>query len=603
MVETIITDVLVVGAGLAGERAAIEASSYGHDVVMLSLVPPRRSHSAAAQGGMQASFGNSAKGLGDNPDIHFADTVKGSDWGADQDRVRLFCNLAPVAARQMAHWGIPWNRVVAGKKQLPKDGSWIEDSKEKEGLITARDFGGVAKWRCCYTSDGTGHTLLYTMDNVVVKLGIKMHDRIEAISLIHDNGTCHGVVARNLRNGEIRVYLARSTVIATGGAGRLYGMMSTNAVISEGMGQAIALDTGVVPLGNMEAVQFHPTGLAHVSILMTEGARGDGGYLLDKNMHRFMPEYEPKKAELASRDVVSRRMVEHMRKGLGIQEAGDHFLWLDVRHLGKQHLETNLRDVTELARDFVGVDPVTELVPVRPTQHYTMGGIRTDIDGAAEGLRGLYACGEAACWDMPGFNRLGGNSVAETVVAGMVVGRKVAEHLEGYEVSYPTHVIRDAVAAQEDRISRLVKGSDGKENCYEVSAAMSEILEKRVHIFRQGPELEKAVSELQEVYARSLKIGLKSNGVGVDPELAQALKIPGMVRMALCVAYGALMRTESRGSHYREDFPARDDKNWLKRTLAYWPRGAEMPKLEYGEIVITESQPGDRGYGELARKD
>ncbi len=603
MVETIITDVLVVGAGLAGERAAIEASSYGHDVVMLSLVPPRRSHSSAAQGGMQASFGNAAMGLGDNPDIHFADTVKGSDWGADQDRVRLFCDLAPVAARQMAHWGIPWNRVVAGKKQLPKDGSWIEDSKEKEGLITARDFGGVAKWRCCYTSDGTGHTLLYTMDNVVVQLGIKMHDRIEAISLIHDNGTCYGVVARNLRNGEIRVYLAKSTVIATGGAGRLYGMMSTNAVISEGMGQAIALDTGVVPLGNMEAVQFHPTGLAHVSILMTEGARGDGGYLLDKNKHRFMPEYEPKKAELASRDVVSRRMVEHMRKGLGIEEAGDHFLWLDVRHLGKQHLETNLRDVTELARYFVGVAPVTELVPVRPTQHYTMGGIRTDIDGAADGLKGLYSCGEAACWDMHGFNRLGGNSVAETVVAGMVVGRKVAEHLEGSEVSYPTHVIRDAVARQEDRISRLVKGSDGKENCYEVSAAMSEILEKRVHIFRQGPDLEKAVSELQEVYARSLKIGLKSNGVGVDPELAQALKVPGMVRMALCVAYGALKRTESRGSHYREDFPARDDKNWLKRTLAYWPKGAEMPKLEYGKIVITESQPGDRGYGESARKD
>ncbi len=603
MVETIITDVLVVGAGLAGERAAIEASSYGHDVIMLSLVPPRRSHSAAAQGGMQASFGNSAMGLGDNPDIHFADTVKGSDWGADQDRVRLFCDLAPVAARQMAHWGIPWNRVVAGKKKLPKDGSWIEDSKENEGLITARDFGGVAKWRCCYTSDGTGHTLLYTMDNVTVKLGIKMHDRIEAISLIHDNGTCYGVVARNLRNGEIRVYLARSTIIATGGAGRLYGMMSTNAVISEGMGQAICLDTGIVPLGNMEAVQFHPTGLAHVSILMTEGARGDGGYLLDKDMHRFMPEYEPKKAELASRDVVSRRMVEHMRKGLGIQESGDHFLWLDVRHLGKEHLETNLRDVTELARDFVGVDPVTELVPVRPTQHYTMGGIRTNIDGAADGLKGLYACGEAACWDMHGFNRLGGNSVAETVVAGMIVGRKVAEHLEGYEVSYPTHVIRDAVAKQEDRINRLVKCSDGKENCYEVSAVMSEILEKRVHIFRQGPDLEKAVSELQEVYARSLKIGLKSNGVGVDPELAQALKIPGLVRMALCVAYGALMRTESRGSHYREDYPSRDDKNWLKRTLAFWPQKADLPELKYGEIVITESQPGDRGYGESARKE
>jgi fumarate reductase flavoprotein subunit len=598
MVQTILTDVLVVGAGLAGERAAIEASSHGHDVIVLSLVPPRRSHSSAAQGGMQASLGNCAKGLGDNPDVHFADTVKGSDWGADQDRVRLFCNLAPVAVRQLAHWGVPWNRVVPGRKQLPKDGSWIEDLPEKEGLITARDFGGVAKWRCAYTADGTGHTMLYAMDNVVVQLGVKVHDRMEAISVIHHDGICHGVVARNLRDGNLRVYLAKATIIATGGAGRIYGMKSTNAVISEGMGQSICLDTGVVPLGNMEAIQFHPTGLAHVSILMTEGARGDGGYLLDKNQHRFMPDYEPEKKELASRDVVSRRMVQHMQKGLGIEEAGDTFVWLDVRHLGREHLETNLRDICELARDFVGVDPVTELVPVRPTQHYTMGGVRTDIDGHAYGLKGLFAAGEAGCWDMHGFNRLGGNSVAETVVMGMVVGEKVAEYIQGHDVAYPTQVIRDAVAKQEDRIQRLIAGADGKENCYQLHTAMADILEKKVHIFRDGEDLKTAVGELQEVHARSKKIGLHSNGLGVNPELAQALRIPGMVRMALCVAYGALQRTESRGSHFREDYPARDDQNWLNRTLAYWDEGADLPRLEYEEIVITESPPGDRGYGE-----
>jgi fumarate reductase flavoprotein subunit len=592
----------VVGAGLAGERVAIEASSYGHDTIILSLVPPRRSHSSAAQGGMQAALGNCAKGIGDNPDVHFADTVKGADWGCDQDRARLFCNLAPIAVRQLAYWGVPWNRVVAGKKQLPKDGSWIEDSKEKEGLITARDFGGVAKWRCAYTSDGTGHTMLFTMDNVVVQLGIRVHDRVEAIALIHHDGVCHGVVARDLRTGKLRVYLARATVIATGGAGRIYGRKSTNAVINEGTGQAIALDTGLVPMGNMEAVQFHPTGLAHVSILMTEGARGDGGYLLDKNEERFMLEYEPKKKELASRDVVSRRMIQHIGKGLGIEEAGDKFLWLDIRHLGQKHLETNLRDVTELARDFLGIDPVTEYVPVRPTQHYTMGGVRTDIDGHAYGLKGLFAAGEAGCWDMHGFNRLGGNSVAETVVMGMVVGRKAAEYIDGAEVTYPVHAVRDAVRKQEDRIERLIKGSDGKEDCFALKEAMADVLERKVHIFRNAQLLEEAVAELEEIYTRSLKIGLKSNGVGVSPELAQALRIPGMVRLGLCVAYGALKRTESRGSHFREDFPKRDDANWLNRTLAYWPDGATLPKLEYEDVVITESPPGDRGYGEATGK-
>jgi fumarate reductase flavoprotein subunit len=602
MVETVTTDVLVVGAGLAGERAAIEASSYGHEVIILSLVPPRRSHSSAAQGGMQASLGNCAKGYGDNTDVHFADTVKGSDWGCDQDRARLFCELAPVAVRQMSAWGVPWNRVVAGKKFIAKDDAWVEDLKEKEGLITARDFGGVAKWRCAYTSDGTGHTLLYTMDNVVVKLGIRVHDRVEAISLIHHDGVCHGAVARDLRTGGLRVYLAKATVIATGGAGRIYGMKSTNAVINEGTGMAIAMDTGVVPLGNMEAVQFHPTGLAHVSILMTEGARGDGGYLLDKDMKRFMLEYEPVKKELASRDVVSRRMIQHIRKGLGIEQSGDTFLWLDLRHLGKKHLETNLRDVTEMARDFLGVDPVTQLVPVRPTQHYTMGGVRTNIDGHAYHMKGLFAAGEASCWDMHGFNRLGGNSVAETVVAGMVIGRKVAEHIEGLETSYPVHVIRDAVAVQAERIKRLVAGSGGKESCYALLDAMAAVLESKVHVFRNGTDLAKAVEELKEIYARSRKLGLRSNGVGANPELAMAIRLPGMIRLGLCVAYGALQRTESRGSHYREDFPKRDDEKWLNRTLATWKDGAELPTLTYESVVITESPPGDRGYGESAGK-
>ncbi|MFZ5649408.1 MAG: fumarate reductase flavoprotein subunit [Bacillota bacterium] len=593
---TIITDVLVVGAGLAGERAAIEAAAQGLDVIILSLVPPRRSHSTAAQGGCQASLGNCAMGEGDNPDIHFADTVKGSDWGCEQDVARLFVETVPKAIRQMAMWGVPWNRVVAGKKVLP-DGREIEDKKEKEGLITARDFGGTAKWRTCYTSDGAGHTMQYTVDSVVIKLGITVHDRTEAISLIHDGTTCLGVVARCLRTGEIRTYLAKSTVIATGGYGRLYGA-STNAIINEGNGMSIAMDTGLVPLGNMEAVQFHPTGMVPVWILITEGARGDGGYLLDKNLHRFMPDYEPKKKELASRDVVSRRMIQHIRKGLGVDSPYGPHLWLDIRHLGAKHINTNLREIANICRNFNGIDPVKDLIPVRPTQHYSMGGVRTNSDGYAYGLKGLFAVGEAACWDLHGFNRLGGNSLAETIVSGWVVGTKVAEYTNGADLSYNYRLVQEFVTKQRERIQNLISGRDGRENVYDIRKEMEQALLNYVGIFRNGPDLQKAVSQLQELYKRSQKIGLKSGGKGANPELSAALRMPGMIRLALCISYGALMRTESRGSHAREDYPKRDDANWLKRTLAYWKEGAELPELKYEPVKITELPPGDRGYGE-----
>ncbi|MFZ5646498.1 MAG: fumarate reductase flavoprotein subunit [Bacillota bacterium] len=595
---TITTDVLVVGAGLAGERAAIEAATQGLDVIILSLVPPRRSHSTAAQGGCQASLGNCAMGEGDSPDIHFADTVKGSDWGCEQDVARLFVETVPKAIRQMAMWGVPWNRVVAGKKVLP-DGREIEDKKEKEGLITARDFGGTAKWRTCYTSDGAGHTMQYTIDSVVIKLGITVHDRTEAISIIHDGVTCLGVVARCLRTGELRIYLAKSTIIATGGYGRLYGA-STNAIINEGNGMSIALDTGLVPLGNMEAVQFHPTGMVPVWILITEGARGDGGYLLDKNLHRFMPDYEPKKKELASRDVVSRRMIQHIRKGLGVDSPYGPHLWLDIRHLGAKHINTNLREIANICRNFNGIDPVKDLIPVRPTQHYSMGGVRTNIDGYAYGLKGLFAVGEAACWDLHGFNRLGGNSLAETIVSGWVVGNKVAEYTKGTELNYNYSLVQGFVKKQQERINSLISGKQGRENVYAIRKEMEQTLLNYVGIFRNGPDLQKAVSQLQELYKRAQKIGLSSDGKGANPELSAALRMPGMIRLALCISYGALTRTESRGSHAREDYPKRDDVNWLKRTLAYWKEGADLPELNYEPVKITELPPGDRGYGEAS---
>lgn len=596
--HTHLTDVLIVGAGLAGERAAIEVAANGLGVIILSLVPPRRSHSTAAQGGMQASLANCAMGAGDNPDVHFADTVKGSDWGCDQDVARLFVNTVPTVIRQLAYWGVPWNRVKAGKFKHP-NGLELEDTKDKAGLITARNFGGTAKWRTCYTADGTGHTVQYTMDSVVIKMGIAVHDRMEAISIIHDGESCFGVVARCLRTGDLHVYLAKSTVITTGGAGRLYGA-STNAIICEGMGQAISLDTGVVPLGNMEAVQFHPTSIVPTYILMTEGARGDGGYLLDKNQYRFMPDYEPQKKELASRDVVSRRMVEHMRKGYGVEsEYGTH-LWLDIRHLGRKHVWTNLREIANIAMNFNGLDPAVDLIPVRPTQHYTMGGVRTNIDGHAYGLKGLFAIGEAACWDMHGFNRLGGNSLAETTTAGFLVGQQIAKYTMGATPTLNFRLAEDAVKKDEERIGGLISGKHGRENVYALRKAMEETLTERVGIFRNGPALEQAVAKLQELFQRSARLGLHSSGQGANPELASALRLPGMLRVALCIAYGALMRTESRGSHAREDYPKRDDVNWLKRTLATWKEGADLPTLAYQPVKCTEMPPGDRGYGEAS---
>ncbi|AGW12722.1 fumarate reductase flavoprotein subunit [Megalodesulfovibrio gigas] len=597
--QTIYTDLLCIGAGLAGERAAVEAAQAGLGVICISLVPARRSHSVCAQGGMQAALGNCAMGEGDSPDVHFADTVKGSDWGCDQEVARLFANTAPIEMRRLAHWGVPWNRVVPGVHTYYKGGKPFkkQEKKEHEGLIHARAFGGTAKWRTCYASDGAGHSVLYTMDNRAAQLGVAVHDRMEALSLIHDGHTCLGAVVRSLRTGELVAYMAKATLVATGGFGRIY-RHSTNAVINDGGGHIAVLDTGVVPLGNMEAVQFHPTGIVPTDILVTEGCRGDGGTLLDVNQERFMQIYEPEKAELASRDVVSRWMVHHIRQGKGVPSAyGDH-LWLDIRHLGQKHIRSKLREVDEICQSFLGIDPVRQLIPVRPTQHYSMGGVRTDKTGAAQGLKGLFSAGEAACWDMHGFNRLGGNSLAETVVAGGIVGQTIVEYIQGAEVSISTRTVADAVQRDQARIDALLQGRNGMENAYDVREAMFDVLEDAAGIYRNGADLERGVARLQEIHARARRIALRSNGLGANPELALALKLPGMVRLALCVAYGALNRTESRGSHTREDFPERNDRDWLNRTLATWPDGADLPRLTYEPASkVWPLPPGDRGYG------
>ncbi|MCL1939672.1 MAG: fumarate reductase flavoprotein subunit [Desulfovibrionaceae bacterium] len=597
--QTWYSDLLVIGAGLSGERAAVEAAEKGFSVVVLSIVPARRSHSSAAQGGMQAALGNSVMGEGDSPDVHFADTVKGSDWGCDQEVARLFADAAPIEMRRLAAWGVPWNRVVAGKDSYFKGGEKFEkeEKKENEGLITARSFGGTAKWRTCYTSDGTGHAVMCTMDNRCAELGINVLDRKEAVALIHDGTTCTGAVVRCIRTGALEIFRSRATVIATGGFGRLY-KATTNAVICDGMGHIIALDTGLVPVGNPEAIQFHPTGIVPTDILVTEGCRGDGGTLLDVDQKRFMQIYEPEKAELASRDVVSRRMIEHMRSGKGVSSPYGEHLWLDIRHLGDQHICAKLREVDEICKYFLGVDPRAQLIPVRPTQHYTMAGIRTNKDGAAYGLKGLFSVGEAACWDMHGFNRLGGNSLAETVVAGGIVGLKIAEFLQGHETVFGTAAAREAVARVEQKIDELAQGSKGKESVYAVRAELQQALMDGCFVFRNEQGLLRCIETLQGTLERARKVGLAGGATGVAPELSAALRIEGQVKLGLMIAKAALERRESRGSHNREDYPARDDKNGLTRTLAYWRDGADMPELAYEDASpVFELPPGERGYG------
>lgn len=598
------SDALIVGGGLAGLRAAIEVAKSGQSVTLLSICPVKRSHSAAVQGGMQASLANGAKGEGDNEDLHFADTVKGSDWGCDQEVARMFAQTAPKAVRELAAWGVPWTRIKKGPRSVVINAqkTTIEEKSEAHGLINARDFGGTKKWRTCYIADATGHCMLYGVANEAIKYQVKIIDRMEAVRIIHDGKKCLGVIARDLTNGQLIAYVARGTMIATGGYGRIY-KQTTNAVICEGTGAAIALETGLCRLSNMEAVQFHPTPIVPSGILLTEGCRGDGGVLRDVDGYRFMPDYEPEKKELASRDVVSRRMMEHIRKGKGVKSPyGDH-LWLDISILGRAHIEKNLRDVQDICKTFNGIDPADEgpkgWAPVLPMQHYSMGGIRTKPTGESQWLEGLFACGEAACWDMHGFNRLGGNSCAETVVAGMIVGDYFADYCKNNGEVIDTNIVKDFLNKEYQYLKSLVD-KEGKFDVFEIKNKMKDIMWEKVAIFRTGEGLKEAVDELEKLYQESLDLKLHNKELDcANPELEEAYRVPRMLKIALCVAYGALLRTESRGAHFREDYPKRDDLNWMKRTNTYWVEGETLPRVEYEDLDIMKMEipPAFRGYG------
>jgi fumarate reductase flavoprotein subunit len=540
---------------------------------------------------------------GDNEDVHFADTVKGSDWGCDQEVARMFVTVAPKAIRELAGWGVPWTRIAKGPREaiINAERTTIVEDDEVHGYIHSRDFGGTKKWRTCYTADATGHTMLFGVANEALKHNVNIEDRKEAIALIHENNRCYGAIVRDLVTGELWAYVAKGTLIATGGYGRLY-KQTTNAVICDGIGAAIALETGVAQLGNMEAVQFHPTPIVPSGILLTEGCRGDGGILRDVDGHRFMPDYEPEKKELASRDVVSRRMMEHIRKGKGVKSPYGEHLWLDISILGRAHIERNLRDVQEICQIFNGIDPADEgpkgWAPVLPMQHYSMGGIRTKPTGESPTLKGLFSAGEAACWDMHGFNRLGGNSVSETVVAGMIVGDYFADFCLANEVDVNTATIEKALKKQSDFINHLLTNK-GKYNIFEIKNRMRDIMWEKVAIFRDGKGLAEAVNELEELLKKSHDVTVKSKTTSANPELEEAYRVPMMLKLALCVAMGARERTESRGAHYREDFLKRDDANWLKRTLTSWKEGATLPTVSYEDLDIMKMEipPAFRGYG------
>ena len=596
-------DALVIGGGMAGLRAAVAAQSKGLSTTVLSLVPVKRSHSAAAQGGMQASLGNSKMSRGDNEDVHFADTVKGSDWGCDQDVARMFVTTAPKAIRQLAGWGVPWTRITKGAREavMNAERTTIVEDEEVHGYIHSRDFGGTKKWRTCYTSDATGHTMLYGVANEALKHDVNIEDRKEAIALIQENNRCYGAIVRDLVSGELTAYVAKGTLIATGGYGRVY-KQTTNAVICEGIGAAIALETGVATLGNMEAVQFHPTPIVPSGILLTEGCRGDGGLLRDVDGYRFMPDYEPEKKELASRDVVSRRMMEHIRNGKGVKSPYGEHLWLDISILGREHIERNLRDVQEICKVFNGIDPADEgpkgWAPVLPMQHYSMGGIRTKPTGESQKLQGLFSCGEAACWDMHGFNRLGGNSVSETVVAGMIVGDYFADFCGSHDIDISSKALQSKIDEETNYINELLT-KEGTHDVFEIKNRMKDIMWEKVSIVRNAKDLSDAVDELEELYKKSLDVKVSSKSLAANPHLEEAYRVPKMLKIALCIAMGARDRKESRGAHYREDYLKRDDANWLKKTLTSWKKGDTLPTITYEQLDLAkmEMPPAFRGYG------
>ena len=562
---------IVVGGGLAGLRAAVEAKAGGVDVAILSQVHPGRSHSGAAQGGINAALANNPDGRDDSPEKHAFDTVKGSDYLADQAAAIQMTSDAPGVIFEMDHWGCPFSRY-------------------DDGRIAQRPFGGAGYPRTCYGADKTGHYLLHTLVERAYERRIKMYVEVFVTALIVDDGRCRGVVAYDMIRGGFEAFTADAVVMATGGAGRIYAN-STNAIISTGGAAAAAYHAGV-PMEDMEFVQFHPTGLYTTHILMTEGARGEGGYLVNDEGERFMARYAAKAMELAPRDITSRAITTEIDEGRGI--GGGDYVHLDLRHLGAERILERLPGIRDLAIHFEGVDPIEEPIPIKPVQHYTMGGIDTDVDGRTR-MPGFYAAGECACVSVHGANRLGGNSLLETIVFGRRAGMAVVADLEGgAPAGDPAPAGRAAVAALEARVAELAARGSGGIDPYAVREEMIAATRDCFGVFREEAVMRTGAEVLRRLKERCAGIGLRNAGGVFNLDLIRTLELEGMVDLALCVAEGALARTESRGSHSRTDYPARDDEHWLKHTLAhYTPEG---PRLEYVPVALGTFEPQERKY-------
>jgi succinate dehydrogenase / fumarate reductase flavoprotein subunit len=553
-------DVLVVGAGLAGMRAALEAARSGVDVGMLSKVHPLRSHSTAAQGGINAALGED-----DSWETHAFDTTKGSDYLGDQDAIEILCREALLSVIELERMGTVFSR-------------------REDGRIAQRPFGGAGFPRTCYVADITGQALLHVVWEQLQNADVRSYEEWFALSLIVDDGVCRGAVAMNMLTGEVMPIQAKATVMATGGLGRAY-QPTTNGFICTGDGMSMAYRAGV-PLMDMEFVQFHPTSLKESGVLITEGARGEGGYLLNSLEERFMSKYAPQKLELASRDVVSRAEQTEIDEGRGV----DGCVLLDLRHLGEAKIRERLPQIRELALDLANTDVIKEPVKVRPGMHYMMGGIKTDADGATT-IRGLYAAGECACVSVHGANRLGGNSLLETVVFGRRAGASAAEHArEAQNVAVPGSVVeRDT-----ERIQELFSRSDQGENVAAIRREMGETMRLRVGVFRTREGLQEACDKMPELKERYARLNVRHTGKVYNSELLSALELGFSLELAEAISVGALAREESRGAHTRRDFPERNDESWLKHSLAYWrPEG---PRLEYAPVTITRWQPERRVY-------
>jgi succinate dehydrogenase / fumarate reductase flavoprotein subunit len=555
-------DVVVVGAGCAGMRAAIEAFDAGADVAMLSKIHPVRSHSGAAEGGINAALGNASE---DDPEKHAFDTVKGSDYLGDQDAIEILCQEAPDDVYQLEHWGAVFSRTP-------------------DGRIAQRPFGAAGEPRTAYAADITGHVLIHVLYEQVMKRDIPTYEEYFAWKLVVDDGRCQGVIAWDLLGGGLKSIGAKTVILATGGAGRLY-TGTTNAYACTGDGMTMALRAGVA-LKDMEMMQFHPTTLAPTGVLITEGCRGEGAYLLNSQAERFLVRYAPNAMELASRDVISRAEQTEIDSGRGL----DGNVLLDLRHLGAEKILERLHGTRELSMTFAGVDPIYEPIPVRPGAHYHMGGVDTDVWGRTS-LEGLYAAGEVACVSVHGANRLGGNALMETITYGKRVGRHASEWaLANTTVEVPTSVEADA----ERELKTLLDRTDG-ERPWRIRDELAETMHVNFGVFRREEQMLEQGTIVQGLRERYEQVVVDDKGEVFNSDLTQALELGFLLELAECMVVSGLARKESRGAHARPyDYPDRDDENYLRHTLVTWKDGA--PELDWQPVTMTKWQPQERTY-------